>query len=52
MVATMTPELQRYYEDYLPYKMTNDLIKKYHKQACQEKYKVVKYLIASNMKDG
>lgn len=52
MVATMTPELQRHYEDYWPYEMNKDLMEKYHKRARQEKYEVVKSLITSNMKDG
>ena len=47
MVATMTPELQRSYENYWPYEMN-----KYHKRARQEKYKVVKSHIASKMKEG
>jgi hypothetical protein len=52
MVATMTPELQKFYEDYWPYEMNKDLIEKYHKRARQEKYEIVKSLISSKMKDG
>ncbi|KAD3641221.1 hypothetical protein E3N88_30445 [Mikania micrantha] len=37
MVATMTPELQKFYEDYWPYEMNKDLMEKYHKRARQEK---------------
>ena len=33
MVATMTLELQRHYEDYWLYEMNNELMKKYHKCA-------------------
>ena len=35
MVAPMTPELQRFYEDYWPFEMKNDLVEKYHKRARQ-----------------
>ena len=51
MVATMTPELQRYYEDYWSYEMKKDLMEKYHKRARQEKYKVVNSIIVSKMKE-
>lgn len=52
MVATMTPELQRFYEDYWPYEMNKDLAEKFRKRARQEKYEVVKSLMACKMKDG
>ncbi|KAI3739943.1 hypothetical protein L2E82_30357 [Cichorium intybus] len=52
MVATMVPELQRLYEDYWPYEMNKDLMEKFHKRARQEKYEVVKALIACKMKEG
>lgn len=47
MVATMNLELQRHYDDYWPYEMNKDLMEKYYKWARQEKYEVVKSLIAS-----
>ena len=52
MVATMTPELQRFYEDYWLYEMNKNLMEKYHQRARQERYEVVKSLITSKMKDG
>ncbi|KAL7609821.1 uncharacterized protein LOC111881525 [Lactuca sativa] len=52
MVATMAPELQRFYEDYWPYEMNNDLEEKYHIRARQEKYEVVKSFMACKMKEG
>ncbi|KAL7600497.1 hypothetical protein Lser_V15G27033 [Lactuca serriola] len=52
MVATMSPELQRYYEDYWPFEMNKDLMEKYHKRARQEKFEVVKSLMACKMKEG
>ena len=52
MVATMTPELQRFYEDYWPYEMNKDLKEKFRKRARQEKYEVVKALMACKLRDG
>ncbi|XP_023763647.1 uncharacterized protein LOC111912145 [Lactuca sativa] len=52
MVATMTPKLQKFDEDYWPHEMNKDLIEKYHKQACQAKFEVVKSLMACKMKHG
>ena len=52
MVATMTPELWRFYEDYWPYEMNKDLVEKYHQRARQEKYEVVKALMAWKLKEG
>ena len=52
MMATMTPELQRHFEDYWSYDMNKDLMEKYHKRARQEKYEEVKSLMAFKMKDG
>ncbi|XP_023768339.1 uncharacterized protein LOC111916919 [Lactuca sativa] len=51
MVATMTPELQRFYEDYWTYEMCKDLMEKYHQRARQERYEIVKSLITNKMKD-
>ena len=52
MVATITLELQIYYEDYWPYEMNTDLMEKYHKRARHENYEVVNSRIASKMKEG
>ena len=52
MVATMTPELQRFYEDYWLYEMNKDLVEKFRKRASQERYEVVKSLMACKLKDG
>ena len=52
MVAIITPKLQRHYEDYWLYEIDKDLMEKYHKRARQEKYKVVKSLIDTMMKEG
>ncbi|KAI3790891.1 hypothetical protein L2E82_04298 [Cichorium intybus] len=52
MVATMVPELQRFYKDYWPYEMNKDLMEKFHKRARQEKYEVVKALMTCKMKEG
>ncbi|XP_023758608.1 uncharacterized protein LOC111907046 [Lactuca sativa] len=52
MVATMTPELQRFYEDYWTYEMCKDLIEKYHQRARQERYEIFKSLTTSKIKDG
>lgn len=38
--------------DYWSYDMNKDLMEKYHKRARQEKYEVVKSLMACKMKDG
>ena len=48
----MTHELQRFYEDYWPYEMCQDLMEKYHQGACQERYEIVRSLITTKMKDG
>ena len=52
MVATITPKLQRFYEDYCPYKMCKDLMEKYHQRARQERYELVRSFITTKMKDG
>ena len=51
MVATMSPELQRYYEDYWTFEMNKELMEKHHNRARQEKFEVVKSLMAFKMKD-
>ncbi|KAI3522611.1 hypothetical protein L1887_00533 [Cichorium endivia] len=52
MVATIVSELQRFYEDYWPYEMNKDLMEKFRKQARQEKYEVVRALMACKLKEG
>ena len=52
MVTTMVLELQKFYEDYWPYEILLDIARKFHKKARQERYKVVKALIACKLKDG
>ncbi|TLX69973.1 DDE-type integrase/transposase/recombinase, partial [Labilibacter sediminis] len=52
MVATMPPELQRFYEDYWPYEMNKDLAEKFRKRAHQGKYEVVKSLMAIGQGKG
>ena len=51
MVVTIVHELQRFYEDYWPYDINNDLVEKYHKRDRQEKYEVVKSFIACKIKE-
>lgn len=51
MVATMTPELQIFYEDYWPYEMHKDLAEKFRKRACVEKCEVVRALMTCRLKD-
>ncbi|KAL7607834.1 hypothetical protein Lser_V15G09770 [Lactuca serriola] len=52
MLATITPELQKFYEDYWHYDMHQDLIEKYHQIARQERYEIVSSSITTKMKDG
>ena len=52
MVSIMIPKLQKFYDDYWPYEMGLDLAQKFHKTACQEKYEVVKALMACKLKEG
>ena len=52
MVTTIAHKLQRIYEDYLLYEMSNELVEKYQKIAHQEKYEMVKSLMACKMKEG
>lgn len=43
MVATITPELQKFYEEYWSYEMYLDLAEKIHNKERQEHYEVVKH---------
>ena len=52
MAATMIPELKIFYDDYWPYEMNLDLVEKFHMRARQEKYEVVKALMACKLKEG
>ncbi|KAI3505753.1 hypothetical protein L1887_27969 [Cichorium endivia] len=52
MVATMVPELQRFYEDYWTFEMHKDLAEKFRKRARVEKCEVVRALMTSKLKDG
>ena len=51
MLATMTPKLQRFYEDYWQFEMNNNLVENYNKRARQEKFEVVNSFIAYKMKE-
>lgn len=51
MISTMSPDLQKSYEDYWPYKMNLALTKMFHKKARQERYKVMKAFMASKLKE-
>lgn len=44
MIAIMSPELQKYYEDYWPYQMNLSLGEMLHKKSRQECYEVIKAL--------
>ena len=52
MLATMTPKLQRFYEDYWQFEMNNNLVENYNKRARQEKFEIVKSLMDCKMKKG
>jgi len=52
MMATMTPELQKSYEDFYPYEMHLDLMERYHQSARQERYEIISSMITARMKDG
>ena len=51
MMATMTPELQKSYEDFYPYEMHLDLMERYHQSARQERYEIISSMITARMKD-
>lgn len=52
MMATMTAELQKSYEDFYPYDMHQDLMERYHQSARQERYEIICSMITAMMKDG
>ena len=52
MLAMMTAELQKSYEDYYPYEMHQDLMERYHQSARQEQYETITVMITTKMKDG
>ena len=52
MIATMTAELQKSYEDYYPFEMYQDLMERYHQSARQERYEIIASMITTKMKDG
>ena len=52
MMATMTAELQKSYEDYYPFEMHQDLMDRYHQSARQERYEIISSMITTRMKDG
>ena len=52
MLATMTAELQKSYEDYYPFEIHQDLMDRYHKSARQERYEIISSMITTRMKDG
>lgn len=47
----MTPDLQKSYEDYQPYEMNLYLAQMFHKKAIQERYEVVKALMACKLNE-
>ncbi|CAH1436469.1 unnamed protein product [Lactuca virosa] len=52
MMATMTAELQKSYEDYYPFEMHQDMMERYHQSARQERYEIISSMITTRMKDG
>lgn len=52
MLATMTPELQKSYEDFYPYEMHQHLMERYHQSVRQERYEIIVSMITTTMKDG
>ncbi|CAH1442429.1 unnamed protein product [Lactuca virosa] len=52
MLATMTVELQKSYEDFYPFEMHMDLMDRYHQSARQERYEIISSMITTRMKDG
>ena len=47
MLATMTVELQKSYEDYYPFEMHQDLMDHYHHSAHQERYEIISSMITT-----
>ncbi|KAI3515635.1 hypothetical protein L1887_14536 [Cichorium endivia] len=52
MITTMSPELQRIYEDYWPYEMHKELAEKFRKQERIERCEVVKDFTSGKPRDG
>ena len=52
MIATMTPDLQKSYEDCWPYEMNWSLAHMFHKKVIQEHYEFMKALMALELKEG
>ncbi|KAI3523823.1 hypothetical protein L1887_02255 [Cichorium endivia] len=52
MITTMSPELQRIYEDYWPYEMHRELAEKFRKQERIERREVVKAFTNGKPRDG
>ncbi|CAH1418453.1 unnamed protein product [Lactuca virosa] len=52
MLATMTAELQKSYDEFYPFEMHMDLMDRYHQSACQERYEIISSMITTRMKDG
>ncbi|KAL7611006.1 hypothetical protein Lser_V15G13097 [Lactuca serriola] len=52
MMATMTVELQKSYEDYYPFEMHQELMERYYQNARQEWYKIISSMITTRKKDG
>ena len=52
MLATMTADLQKSYEEFYPFEIHQDLKDRYHQSPCQELYKIISCMITTRMKDG
>ena len=52
MMATITTELQKSYEDFYLFEMHQDLMERYHQSAQQERYEIICSMITTMMKDG
>ena len=47
MLATMTAELQKSYEDYYPFEMHRDLMDRYHQSAHQDRCEIISSMITT-----
>ncbi|KAL7604588.1 hypothetical protein Lser_V15G16523 [Lactuca serriola] len=52
MLVTMTAELQKSYEDYYPYEMSQDLMDRYHQITRWDRYEIITSMIMTKMRDG
>ncbi|KAL4590404.1 hypothetical protein LXL04_003333 [Taraxacum kok-saghyz] len=52
MITAMSPELQKQFENMWAYEMNEQLAKLYRKRARQERFNIVKFLMACKMKEG